>query len=825
MRRPTRRRFLSAIGASGITGVVGCVGIEVNDGLQGTDTATVSDESDGFAQFARAVNAVGRPWQLSAEAVTEEMVTRVAEETGGLLRTSVSGNSMSALKAITEATVTAFRELWNGQQTFQMELLRSEAKAAIAGTADLKKAFSHDWNDEFSGIGRSYDGQQPISPLFRVLVDDLLRLSVQDTRRNRRVLLTHVESIEYILVGGKLLDRFEDHSTKTGAKSLVRSIEFLKQSAEWIQLNIEVQGADSTSTTDRTGQGETRDPVGVLVGCAGKRIYAIRSTGDLETLVDGVKTKGVCAAADGTFWVTQQDLNRSREAIRNVNRDGEILQQFSPPDEGTRGIEIDDEGLISSQGNLYVVGHFNEAVFELTPSGETVDSYDVPAFEVTDIALDREGYLWFGNQNDDLVYQTEISGGELAVVNQWAPDLAERSDVESVRTDPHTYGLAVDDVVWVKDKNGRDIYRFSRDGTHQTTIELPDAAPKLRSLDTPPTSADETPIPDAGFERAVTVREHSGAELVDYPTRIELETEPLIDAGKLRPDLTDLRLLTPNGTAVNPLGVFAPDGLSKAWIWFRTDLAANQSREYRLQYGGPQRRETVDSAVDVALDFYEDFEEYDVGTVLAAEDGSARQDGWRLPQRGRDERLEVEKPAFSAGGSRALGSDVESCCTGVTGLNYRMPKWRYPDMGFLFQAIINVERDESRPGAGLTTTTKAQAESGEFGETSYIHVDSNSRHGAVKCFHFDERAELEASEPSPGAYDVRLRGKQDGTVRARYRPYNGDEWTATTLETSLDGVLRAVYFKGQDSGQTDSLRVRRYVDPEPKVELGPERAL
>lgn len=78
----------------------------------------------------------------------------------------------------------------------------------------------------------------------------------------------------------------------------------------------------------------TIEPVKRLLGCAGERIYSGRDDGSVSVLVDGLKTKRMCAAADGTFFVTQQDVDRTEEHVRVVNHEGEILSRFVPPMKG-----------------------------------------------------------------------------------------------------------------------------------------------------------------------------------------------------------------------------------------------------------------------------------------------------------------------------------------------------------------------------------------------------------------------------------------------------------------------------------------------------------
>lgn len=254
MDQTTRRRILHVVGVGGVTGIAGCTGLGDSDNPQPAD----GDDDDGnvashsgFKEFAEALTAVGSPWAQSATEITEEMVEAIEQETADLLQTAVAGSSTSALTDIIEATQTAFRQLWEGQKAFEMELLRSEMKAAVANNSDIKQAYSNNWDDDFSGIGKSYRSMQPYVPLYQALVEDLQRLANQDTIRNRRIIRNHANSIEYIFTTSRLLDRLKDHSGKTGAKPLINALKFLTQSVGWIQSNIEPTDTP-TPTTDTT---------------------------------------------------------------------------------------------------------------------------------------------------------------------------------------------------------------------------------------------------------------------------------------------------------------------------------------------------------------------------------------------------------------------------------------------------------------------------------------------------------------------------------------------------------------------------------------------
>lgn len=222
----------------------------------------------------------------------------------------------------------------------------------------------------------------------------------------------------------------------------------------------------------------------VLFGSQGETIYQVRSDGTASVVVDGIATKGMAVAPDGSFWVTQQDVDRTEEHVRNVTRDGNVRSRFVPPDEGTRGIDVDGDGSVGTSGHLYLVGNFSDAVFELTQTGDVVAEYRTPTNEPVGLSVDPQGYVWLTNQQEDIVYRTTPSGSELVVNGQWAPDIASKSSVREAQTNPHTGGIAVDgDSIWVKDKSSFDIYRFTRDGEYVSNIDLSEFGTALRAID------------------------------------------------------------------------------------------------------------------------------------------------------------------------------------------------------------------------------------------------------------------------------------------------------------------------------------------------------
>lgn len=85
------------------------------------------------------------------------------------------------------------------------------------------------------------------------------------------------------------------------------------------------------------------------------------------------------------------------------------------------------------------------------------------------------------------------------------------------------------------------------------------------------------------YKRVLVVEEQAGVPAEDFPVSFELDTGKLVEEGKLRPDMADLRI-TAGGVEV-PYQLEKADDL-KTLVTFQINLRANQKREDVLLYYG-----------------------------------------------------------------------------------------------------------------------------------------------------------------------------------------------------------------------------------------------
>lgn len=250
MQQTPRRSLLRAAGTGAVVAVAGCslptFGSQDDNGADGSAD---SDES-GYAVYAETLAAVSRPFHRSATGVTEQIITDVTTQTAELAETAVGGSSTAALEGILSSVQTAFEALRDAQQAFALEQVRGQVKAAAG--EDVKVRYENGADDRPFGIGRRWDRDRPCAPLFSVLEADFRALADADTAANRERIRRHAEAVDAIFTLGQYMNHVERVSGYRGAEPLLKSLEFLLETTDWIRSNIEVEPSVGDATGYRT---------------------------------------------------------------------------------------------------------------------------------------------------------------------------------------------------------------------------------------------------------------------------------------------------------------------------------------------------------------------------------------------------------------------------------------------------------------------------------------------------------------------------------------------------------------------------------------------
>lgn len=247
MKYTPRRQFLRTVGVCGMASLAGCRG---TDGNANTDDDGDEDGStNGYRVYANTLAAVARPFEQSATEVTREMVESVATQSAKLAKTAVGGSSTAAIKDILETVRLSYEQLRKGERAFALEMVRAQAKEAAA-SFDVEVYYNNDVSDRPVGIGRSWNPSRPYYPLFAVLEADFRRLAETNSKANRRRIRKHADAVESVFEVGLYIPLVEDVTSYSGAKPLLQSLIFLRDTAKWIRKHIQVERTTQTPDDD-----------------------------------------------------------------------------------------------------------------------------------------------------------------------------------------------------------------------------------------------------------------------------------------------------------------------------------------------------------------------------------------------------------------------------------------------------------------------------------------------------------------------------------------------------------------------------------------------
>jgi hypothetical protein len=107
------------------------------------------------------------------------------------------------------------------------------------------------------------------------------------------------------------------------------------------------------------------------------------------------------------------------------------------------------------------------------------------------------------------------------------------------------------------------------------------------------------------FVRSIKVTNNLATALLNFQIAITLDTQSLINAGKIKSDGSDIRIVSANGQAL-PLWVEAGTlNTTTTKIWTKVNLNANETRTLYLLYGNKNAQSISNG--DAVFDFFDDF--------------------------------------------------------------------------------------------------------------------------------------------------------------------------------------------------------------------------
>ena len=312
------------------------------------------------------------------------------------------------------------------------------------------------------------------------------------------------------------------------------------------------------------------------------------------------------------------------------------------------------------------------------------------------------------------------------------------------------------------------------------------------------------------FYREVTIKEESGEDLIGYPILIELNKDNF-DFKKAKSDGSDIRFLDLNGEKLSYWIESFDSEKGEAKIWVKlNDLSANGKKVIHMYYGNPEA--TDESSPSDVFSFYEDFENYVDGQDLTAADWSSRT--WvNFGEQG-----DVNWIVEGVKDNMAVYVQVE-------GTPDRSILYKPLSQVFAKYAISMKVKPSRKLSLGLLisafdaghwyTLTVTSPDSRSSRIELIQNIDSDTKWWGYYYYMFssDEWYNIE----------VQIRDNEIRGVLINGEPVGG--FNGFTLEYGLKLVGFYVGVGSGSDGFLDSIILRKWVEPEPYVEVGEEHAL
>jgi hypothetical protein len=303
----------------------------------------------------------------------------------------------------------------------------------------------------------------------------------------------------------------------------------------------------------------------------------------------------------------------------------------------------------------------------------------------------------------------------------------------------------------------------------------------------------------AGYRAAITVTNATTTTLYNYQVLVELDTQALIAAGKMRSDCGDLRF----NDAYGNLDYWLEDGCNTAEtrVWIRVPHVPAGTSQIELTYGWPGRTSASDGRR--AFTFFDDFEDAALDTNSWWVENIA---GYTVT-----ETLGV----LRVSGATTAGNPYVSIGFGLNTYNLVFPA------SFAIDAELSV----------VPPSTSAAFKAGIGSEDLALYGGGN---GTFKNIGFWQSGAGWTGFGTSTINTALLDGKKlsvayagpadDRTIRWLE---NGDRATARATRTGVSTSSIGYFFYGPDAvanfdARFDNVRIRNYAYPEPTASVGAE---
>jgi len=337
------------------------------------------------------------------------------------------------------------------------------------------------------------------------------------------------------------------------------------------------------------------------------------------------------------------------------------------------------------------------------------------------------------------------------------------------------------------------------------------------------------------YRRELLVTEQSGQSLTQYPVLLTLDTASLIQAGKLRTDCSDLRIIDQTSQQEIPYAIRDINTENTEIVFKIPELGAHESStNLHLYYGNPDAQHTPEDWNDVVYSFYDDFDEPIDWTKWTSETyvDTRTNRGYQLSQT--DSTLTVSSDNTQYFGFYELYTNPIQVSDN-TEIGYKL-NYKPHNGEYVHTYAFLTDENSLYSGANIPET--------EYGHRSYYEFFYQ---GHVAGLVFED-------SPTPAAYmsvndetittgmpnsaDLLITSDRENTHEYKIhvtpnevKCYLDDEYQFTHSEntpqysTSARILLMLGHNGAPQSSQVvdiDAIWVRSYAEPEPTIELGQE---
>jgi PKD repeat protein len=337
------------------------------------------------------------------------------------------------------------------------------------------------------------------------------------------------------------------------------------------------------------------------------------------------------------------------------------------------------------------------------------------------------------------------------------------------------------------------------------------------------------------YRQELLITEQSGQSLTQYPIVLTLDTASLIQAGKLRPDCSDLRIIDQESQQEIPYAIRDIDSENTQIVFKIPELGPHESNtDLYLYYGNQDAQYAPENWNDIYFSFYDDFDEPIDWTRWTSETyvDTRTNRGYSISQT--DSELTVSSDHTKYFGFYELytipipvGDNIEVAFT---------LRQNTQNSEYVHTYAFLTDENSLFSGADIPETANGQRNYYEFfyqGQIAGIAFEDSPSPGAFLSVN-DESITSEL----PNTANLLITSDRENTHQYRIhvtpseaKCYLDDEYQLTCTENipQYSATARILLVFGHHGAplssqvvDIDTIWVRSYVEPEPTIELGQE---